>query len=99
MILPVSTPFEPTTCSLHVIFVSGHFGYKQQSAQPPLIFSTSSSSKYNSAEVFSKTEEAPVKEQSSQLNLEPDSEMESESEEGSRQLLYLFSTSARYTTT
>ena len=38
LVLPVSTPFEPTTicCCVHSLF--GYFGYKRQSAQPPLVF-------------------------------------------------------------
>ena len=40
LVLPVSTPFEPPTicCCVHSLF--GYFGYKRQSAQPPLVFST-----------------------------------------------------------
>ena len=41
------------------------------------------SSEYNSVEVFSELEEASEKEQSSQLNLEHGSELESELEGGS----------------
>ena len=43
----------------------------------------SSSLEYNSAEVFLELEEASVKEQSSQLNLEQDSRPENKLEEGS----------------
>ena len=52
----VSTPFEPTTCSLCVIFVSGHFSYKRQSAQPLLVFqhkwSTTSEGQSDRSNVF-----------------------------------------------
>ena len=36
----VSTQFEPTTIHSHIHSLIGHFGYKQQFAQPPLIFPT-----------------------------------------------------------